>query len=162
MPAKAVRLEVVVYGAPAAQGSKRHVGGGRMVESSRKVAPWRDDVRQAAIRAMTTAPTWDVTTREVIMHVRFTLPRPASHYRTGRFSHLLRDNAPTHVSTKPDLDKLLRSTCDALTSAGVYADDSRVVAIHASKAYPTTDPRAHMGLDRPGAHIVLEAWKGTA
>jgi hypothetical protein len=35
-------------GDPAPQGSKRHVGGGRLVESSKRVAPWRDTVLSAA------------------------------------------------------------------------------------------------------------------
>lgn len=30
-----------VAGRPAVQGSKRHVGGGRLIESSRQVGPWR-------------------------------------------------------------------------------------------------------------------------
>ena len=34
---------------PAPQGSKRHVGNGRMVESSAKVKPWREAVRQEAL-----------------------------------------------------------------------------------------------------------------
>ena len=32
-------MRIVVRGIPAAQGSKRHVGGGRMVESSRAAGP---------------------------------------------------------------------------------------------------------------------------
>lgn len=37
-----------VLGVPAAQGSKRHVGNGRMVESSKALHPWRDSVAAAA------------------------------------------------------------------------------------------------------------------
>lgn len=42
--------EIVFYaeGFPAPQGSKTHVGGGRLVESSRRVGPWRGTVRTAA------------------------------------------------------------------------------------------------------------------
>lgn len=53
-----------VYGEPAPQGSKRHVGGGRMIESSAKVKPWRQDVVAAAREAMadliTFAQAWAV------------------------------------------------------------------------------------------------------
>ena len=42
-----------VYGTPAPQGSKRHVGRGVMVESSKKVAPWRQDVVAAAAAGRT-------------------------------------------------------------------------------------------------------------
>lgn len=39
--------EIVFYaeGVPAPQGSKTHVGGGRLIESSRQVGAWRDAVR---------------------------------------------------------------------------------------------------------------------
>ncbi len=42
-------LTVHVTGSPAAQGSKRHVGGGRLIEQSKAVAPWRKAVRAAAV-----------------------------------------------------------------------------------------------------------------
>ena len=38
---------VFIPGVPAPQGSKRHVGGGRLVESSKKVKPWRRAVNAA-------------------------------------------------------------------------------------------------------------------
>jgi crossover junction endodeoxyribonuclease RusA len=44
---------IVVRGIPAPQGSKRHVGGGRMIESSRAVGPWREAVRAETQRVMT-------------------------------------------------------------------------------------------------------------
>ena len=37
----------------------------------------------------------------------------------------------------PDLDKLLRSTGDALTTSGLIADDARIVAITAEKVETT-------------------------
>jgi len=153
------RLVVTVYGTPAPQGSKRYVGNGVMVESSKKVKPWRADVREAALSALAASPWWDPSTARVIMHVTFTLPRPLGHYRTkdGQRTALLHDWAPAYHASKPDLDKLVRSTCDALTSAGVYGDDSRVSQIIATKAYSAASVRL-LGLgvlDRPGAHIVL-------
>lgn len=36
---------------------------------------------------------------------------------------------------KPDLDKLIRSTADGMTEAGVWTDDARIVFFLASKAY---------------------------
>lgn len=41
-------IDVVAYGTPAPQGSKRHVGNGVMVESSKRLRPWRQDVKAAA------------------------------------------------------------------------------------------------------------------
>lgn len=41
-------VEFFVPGRPAPQGSKRHVGHGIMVESSRDLGPWRERVALAA------------------------------------------------------------------------------------------------------------------
>lgn len=149
------RLVIEVHGLPAPQGSKRHVGKGVMIESSKAVKPWRQDVKFAALRALEETPGWDVSATSLALHVVFTLPRPRSHYRTGRFAHLLRDDAPALHSSKPDLDKLLRSVGDALTSAGVYADDSRVAQVWSVKAYASTAARPNGVLPHPGARITL-------
>jgi Holliday junction resolvase RusA-like endonuclease len=144
-------LVVTVTGRPAPQGSKRHVGGGRMVESSAAVGPWRDAIRAEA-SAAAVRQRWVTPARAVSLYVVFTLPRPAGHYRTGRYADLLRPNAPPYPETRPDLDKLIRSTLDALTDAGVITDDGLVVAIEAVKAYPA----GHLdALDTPGAVLVL-------
>lgn len=42
---------IIVHGIPAPQGSKRHLGNGVMVEMSKKVKPWREAVKWAAIEA---------------------------------------------------------------------------------------------------------------
>ena len=43
------KIFIPVRGVPAPQGSKRHIGHGIMIENSKKVKPWRQDVRAAAI-----------------------------------------------------------------------------------------------------------------
>ena len=40
---------IPVIGMPAPQGSKRHVGNGIMIENSKRVKPWRQDVKEAAL-----------------------------------------------------------------------------------------------------------------
>jgi Holliday junction resolvase RusA-like endonuclease len=151
----ATDLVVVVRGTPAPQGSKRHVGGGRMVEQSPNLAPWRAVVTQAAALAMTRAAWRPDVRAPLALGVTFTVGRPASHWRTGRHSHLLRDNAPADPVGRPDLDKLIRSTLDALTDAGAMADDARVVSVSAMKTYPggTLD-----SLDSPGCVLRLWEW----
>jgi crossover junction endodeoxyribonuclease RusA len=155
---------VVAFGLPAPQGSKRHVGNGVMVESSKHVKPWREAVKHAALLALEEQPDWDRSVRAVGLHVIFTFPRPRAHYRTGKHSHQLRDAAPHLHANKPDLDKLLRSTMDALRDAGCFADDCRVAQVYALKSYPldAEDPWPHpIGvLDRPGAHLTLQGDPG--
>lgn len=120
-------LSVFVAGTPAAKGSKRFVGvakngRGIMIESSKKVEPWRNDVRAAVssnglpLRRFPGA---------VSINCEFVLDRPK---RLGEHK-----NEP-HMS-KPDLDKMLRSTFDSLTSAGVWRDDAQVTEVTASKRY---------------------------
>lgn len=132
-----------VLGLPAPQGSKRHVGRGILVESSTKVGPWREAVVAATVNQghgnrMMEGP--------IKVDVSFYFPRPKGHYR-GDGS--LKDSAPFTHATKPDIDKVLRSTLDALVQAAVISDDSRVQEVRAMKLYATGD-RA------PGAVIVIE------
>lgn len=111
---------------PAPQGSKRHVGGGRMVESSAKVRPWREAVRQEAL-----ATGLPITDRPVYLHLLFRFHRPKGHHNA---SGKLKPTAPTDHITRPDLDKLCRSTLDGLTGV-LFRDDSQVAFLVASKQY---------------------------
>jgi crossover junction endodeoxyribonuclease RusA len=122
-----VRLRV--YGTPGPQGSKKHVGGGRMVESSKKVGPWREAVTTAAQMAGVAGLRLD---GPLLLRVEFVLRRPKSHYTT---KGALKPDAPYWVTTTPDLDKLLRSTKDGLVQAGVICDDKLVAAGGQHKRY---------------------------
>jgi crossover junction endodeoxyribonuclease RusA len=126
-----------VYGTPAPQGSKRALGRGVMVESSAKVTPWRADVRTAALAAWPGPP----MAGPISVTVVFTLAKPKSAPKRRR----------VWPDKRPDIDKLTRSTFDALTSVGVYVDDAQVVDLHARKLY-AGDPGA---LDRPGAAVTV-------
>ena len=128
-------LHFTVHGMPAAQGSKRHVGKGVMVESSKKVKPWRQDVAAAALRAVEDEHGFEQFTGPVEVDIDFFFARPKSHYGTGRNAGTLKTNAPIFVATRPDIEKLERSTHDALTTAGVWRDDALVVKHTGSKRY---------------------------
>lgn len=138
-------IRIVVRGLPAPQGSKSFKGmrGGKaiLVESSAKVKPWREDVRHAAERYMAEAGRVPLD-EALCMRVVFTLPKPASAPK----------RRTTYPMRTPDLSKLVRSTEDALTSAGVWRDDARVVETFAAKRYPGEGQDA---LEVPGAVIVI-------
>lgn len=123
-------IEIVVRGTPAPQGSKRHIGNGRMIESSKAVGPWREAVRAQAQAAVT-----EPMTGPVKIVLWFYLQRPKGHYRTGRNAHLLRDGAPGRPAGTPDLDKLTRAVLDGLTQGGAWKDDGQVVTLLAAKIY---------------------------
>lgn len=125
---------------PAPQGSKRHVGNGRMIESSKNVKPWRYLVQQAAL-----ATNYPTITGPVSISIVFLFPRPKSHYTA---KGTLKPSAPTFHSVKPDGSKCLRSTEDALVDAGLLQDDARIAISSHTKRYCTPD-------EHPGAVITL-------
>lgn len=120
-----------VFGLPAPQGGKTHVGNGRMVESSKRVKPWR---RQVAA-AYADHSFGDMLDGPVSVTVDFYLPRPKAHYGTGRNAGALKPSAPAEHLTMP---KLTRAVGDALTRLA-WRDDSQIVAWHAYKHYASAD-----------------------
>jgi crossover junction endodeoxyribonuclease RusA len=139
-------LRFRVVGEPGPQGSKRHVGKGVMVESSAKVKPWRQDVVAAA---ETAAAEQDWQAPPVVRAVAvFSFRRPKSHYGTGRNAAVLKSTAPHWHNQKPDVDKLCRSTFDALTTAGVIGDDCRIAHVDASKVWADANAPT-------GAYLIL-------
>lgn len=132
-------MRFTVYGTPGPKGSKRHVGNGVMVESSAKVKPWAEAVKWAAFEAMQPRAGQGIR-GPVSLHVTFTLAKPKSAPKKMR----------SYPERKPDIDKLLRSTLDALKSAGCYEDDARVIELTAAKRFPHEgDDSLHL----PGAVI---------
>ncbi|CRK59052.1 Phage Holliday junction resolvase [Alloactinosynnema sp. L-07] len=136
-------LRVFVPGRPAPQGSKRaivHKQSGKAItmESSKAVKPWRADVRQALVDDAG-QPVVRIA-GAIVVTLEFVLPRP---------KYLARKATPPHTKA-PDVDKLVRSTFDAITSAGVWADDACAVRIDASKRYAEND-------EATGCHIHLQA-----
>jgi crossover junction endodeoxyribonuclease RusA len=121
-------LAFTVAGLPAPQGSKRHLGKGILVESSKAVKPWREAVKYAALDAIdlreSAASPWQPFDGPLLVTAVFWLPRPKSAPKKRW--------APDR---KPDVDKLLRGCLDAITDAGVWHDDAQVVRINASKSY---------------------------
>lgn len=105
-------FEFTVNAKPAPQGSKKHVGGGRMVEMSKNLPAWRTAVAAAAKAAWPYDAAMDCPVGVV---VEFRLQRP----KKSKFGD--------YPAGPPDADKLQRSTGDALKSAGVITDDSRIV-----------------------------------
>lgn len=128
-----------VDGIPAPQGSKRHVGNGRMVESSKALKPWRE-------RVSWTARECGVPLRSgaVVVRLVFVMPRPVSTPKS-RTPPALR---------KPDLDKLVRGVFDSLTGL-CFEDDARVVELVASKRL------AGLG-EKPGLDITIADYEEDA
>lgn len=136
-------MRIEVRGLPAPQGSKRAFavrgrGGvptGRVavIESSHdRVKSWRQAVLEQAVAAMNGGAAF---TGPLTVRMSFYLPRPRGHYGTGRNADSLKPSAPVYPAKLPDLSKLVRSTEDALTDAGIWGDDGQVVMISTEKQY---------------------------
>jgi len=126
-------LTFVVYGLPAPQGSKRHMGNGVMVESSKAVKPWRQDVKHAALACV--PHDWDPSL-PMALSVVFRFKRPAG--QIGKKG--VKPSAPAHCTSarNGDIEKLVRSTNDALIGVA-FDDDRQVVTVNASKRYCVAD-----------------------
>lgn len=67
--------------------------------------------------------------------LNFHLPRPKSHYRTGKRSAELRDNPPFYHTGKPDVDNAAKAIMDAMTQLAFWRDDSQVASCLITKTY---------------------------
>ncbi|NDO78251.1 RusA family crossover junction endodeoxyribonuclease [Kocuria indica] len=126
-------LTFFVPGKAAAQGSKKHVGRGVMVEMSKDLPAWRAAVARAARDAYTGDHAIDAPV-SVALTVYIQKPK------TTKFRH--------YPAGPPDADKLQRGCGDALTASGVIRDDARIVHWDAWKRWATDDTP-------PGALITI-------
>ncbi|MGW1961739.1 RusA family crossover junction endodeoxyribonuclease [Streptomyces sp. NPDC001935] len=148
-------LRLTVHGTPGPQGSKNLNAAGAMYESSAAVKPWREAVKAVALDALHHDTAWAPLTCPVFLEMQFSMRRPKNHFGTGKNAGRLKPSAPHFPTSKPDLDKLTRSTQDALKDAGVLADDSVVAHLFARKVYVLWGD----ALLTPGA--VIKVWRLT-
>jgi Holliday junction resolvase RusA-like endonuclease len=75
----------------------------------------------------------------VVVEVVFSMPRPKSHFGTGRNAGILKPSAPKEHTQKPDIDNLIKFVLDCLNHCGVWHDDNDVVRIVARKLWSPGD-----------------------
>jgi crossover junction endodeoxyribonuclease RusA len=122
--------EIVVFvgGRPAPQGSKKPVGRGISVESSRHLPKWRRDLVKAL------KDDGRKISGPVYVECWFVLRRPQR----------IVDEMTGLGKNVGDGDKLTRAVWDALTIAGTIDDDSRALEWHGSKR--VAEPGEHTGV----------------
>jgi|SRR5579875_860519 len=142
-----IRIEVL--GIPRPGGGKiagfnKRTGKSFVRPDNPNTAVWRSDVQAAAIQQYK----GPLLAGAISMAYTFRFPRPKNHFRRGKNSHLMREDAPVWHTGTPDLTKIIRSTEDALTGI-VWRDDSQVCLRTESKRYCRED-------ERPGVTIDIE------
>jgi len=70
----------------------------------------------------------------VNIYLEFYFLRPKNHFVANNRVRGLKESAPEDMISRPDIDKLARSTLDGLTGV-VYDDDSRAIMVEASKQW---------------------------
>lgn len=137
-------LSFTVPGVPVPQGSKKHVGNGRMIEANPGLMPWRQAIIAAAVQAADANEDWVSTGTQRATYaakLAFRFPRPKYHFGVAG----VKNGAPVWHGTRPDLDKIVRASFDSLTQAQVIGDDAQIVYLIVSKTY-----------GQPGLDVELE------
>lgn len=117
-------IRMRVLGVPAPQGSKTRMPNGAMLEGGSqtgrdKQKAWRTAVADTAHHNRPTTP----LDGPLWLRIDLRMPRPKAR------------KTALYCDRKPDVDKIIRATCDALTEAGMISDDSRIVELHVVKMY---------------------------
>lgn len=156
-PGWQLHYEFDVYGSPAPQGSKkgfRHPHTDRVIvveQQNKRVKDWRGDVKAIAEQLRATRDR--KLDGPLALGVVFSLPKPASKPTWWPQGEPWRRTMQWRPASSPDLDKLLRSTMDALTAADVWKDDARVTEFpRVAKVFVDEDRDA---LSVPGARICI-------
>ena len=66
--------------------------------------------------------------------LNFYCKRPKTHYKTGKFAHILKDTSPKYNINNKDLDNMVKFVLDALNEK-LYNDDSQIIEITCTKSY---------------------------
>lgn len=123
-------------------------GGTQSSKSRAAFKAWREAVREAAEEAWSSDPwrTIPPIAAPVALTLQFVMPRPKSHYRSGKYAHELKKDAPVFCDKAPDLSKLVRAVEDSLSGV-CFDDDRRVCDIHTRQVYGEV----------PGVYVAVEA-----
>ncbi len=140
------QITLIAIGKPAPEPRPRSRGQGRGVYVPANADEWKQAVRASALAQGFPK---QLTSEALAVHIHFLMPRPKSHFRSGRFAGQLKPKALCAQPTgKPDGDNLLKAAVDALGPwkgpTLVWVDDSQIVDWRATQAYcgPAQSPGA--------------------
>lgn len=110
------------------------------VPAKHPVHAWRKAVRDAC-------PYTEKLEGPLSVTLSLFLPRPKSHYRTGKHAGHLKASAPIWHSSRSDVDNHVKSVLDALDGVA-WIDDAQVCRLRAEKRWDDGEgPRAWITIE---------------
>ena len=143
-------IDFFVPGIPRPAGSKKafalksrgiYTGRVAVVDACKESRDWKTRVSREAATAFERSALMEGPLQ---VSITFFVSRPKGHFRTGKNADSIRDSAPKHPTTRPDVLKLARAVEDAITGV-IWRDDSQIVDERIRKEYS----------DKPGVGIVI-------
>ena len=82
-------------------------------------------------------------TNPIKCELHFYCKRPKTHFKTGKKSNELKENAPKYNTNNKDLDNMVKFVLDALNDK-LYVDDNLIIEITCKKMYAVDDGYIYM------------------
>ena len=133
------QIYFTVFGIPKPAGSKTafaikrggvYTGRTVVMDACKKTKSWQATVKAEAKKHAPEKPFVGAVALELL----FQMPRPKSHFGTGKNSNLRKTSAPDYPTGKPDVLKLTRAVEDAMTGI-IYVDDAQIIFEEIKKKY---------------------------
>lgn len=125
-------MRFFIEGIPKPQPRPRGFSRGKFIKFYSETTEWKKQVKIISKLYCKEGVYFD---QAIEVNLNFQFHRPKSHYRSGKFSHLLKDSAPEYHIFKPDKDNLEKAVTDGLTDGGLFSDDCIIIQGFTSKKY---------------------------
>tara|TARA_Y100001963_G_C6653492_1_gene386880 strand:+ start:312 stop:737 length:426 start_codon:yes stop_codon:yes gene_type:complete len=126
-------MDLEIIGNPTSQKRHRHTRWGTYDPSKKDKENFRNKLKIVYADSNCTEKDFPLDV-PIVVTFKFYMKRPKSHFRSGKYSHLVKDNAPSLHFKKPDIDNLSKFVLDAGNGL-LWKDDSLVVHLMAYKRY---------------------------
>lgn len=97
-------------------------------------SPWRKKVQSYAYEQLLRLHNYTIM-GAIRVDILYYFQRPKIHFRTGKFSHIMKDDALKYCTNRYDLDNLNKAILDAITDADLIDDDRYVVQLNSGKIW---------------------------
>lgn len=141
-------ISLTIMGEPKAQKRHRSVNikqmvSGKEITLTRQYDPSSSDKGDFLSIVQSNAPLYPFDC-PIKLEINLYFTRPKSHFKSGRNSHILKDNAKTWHTSKPDSDNCIKFIMDALNKI-FWRDDSLICNITIIKMYDLS-PRTEINV----------------